>query len=97
MGASDCHIWVYLIGMYKTYRFSSSKLPPYWTGGWVIFQRSRKAGVIIGKVAHIDWDCYWFEFDRPTSLGDALEYLVSYGRLNERGQYFGSDFFELEP
>lgn len=37
-----------------------------------------------------------FEFDRPTSLSDAQEYLVSYGRLNERGQYFAPDFFELK-
>ena len=62
-------------------------------GGWVIFQRAKEygGGFWLGRTYH---DCFWFEFDRPTSLADAISYIVSYQGVSQA--YLDVDGFMLE-
>jgi len=67
-----------------------------WTpGGWVIFQLPKECGggFWLGRTYE---DCFWFEFDRPTSLGDALSYLITVNSVSARSDTFDDDF-ELTP
>lgn len=61
-------------------------------GEWVIFQRAKiyGGGFWLGRTYS---DCFWLEFDKPTSLSDAITYIVSYNSILDSKQF--DDEFQL--
>lgn len=75
--------------------YRGQELERYVPGGWVIFQRSKESGggYWLGRTYD---DCFWFEFGQPTSLGVAVEYVISYDKVKMNHQDFYDDF-QLVP
>lgn len=82
MGAPDLNYQVVYRGQ---------QLERYVPGGWVMFQRPKECGggYWLGRTYD---DCFWFEFDRPTSLGDAIEYVIGYEKVSNNYLEFDDDF-----
>ncbi|HDR2353297.1 TPA: hypothetical protein QCH65_000441 [Enterobacter roggenkampii] len=82
MGAPDLNYQVVYRGQ---------QLERYVPGGWVMFQRPKECGggYWLGRTYD---DCFWFEFDRPTSLGDAIEYIIGYEKVSKNYLEFDDDF-----
>ncbi|MDO2452873.1 hypothetical protein [Enterobacter asburiae] len=64
-------------------------------GGWVMYQRPKESGggYWLGRTYD---DCSWFEFDRPTSLRDAIEYVITCDKVTLNYLNF-DDGFQLTP
>lgn len=60
-------------------------------GKWVFFQRSKESGggFWFGRTFS---DCFWLEFERPTSLREGLLYLLALDSMKERMWEFDDDF-----
>ena len=60
-------------------------------GEWVFFQRKKEhgGGFWFGRTFP---DCFWLEFERPTSLRAGLQYLLSLERLKGQENDFDDDF-----
>lgn len=60
-------------------------------GKWVFFQRSKESGggFWFGRTFR---DCFWLEFERPTSLREGLLYLLALESMKERMWEFDDDF-----
>lgn len=86
MGAPDLNYQVVYRGQ---------QLERYVPGGWVMFQRPKECGggYWLGRTYE---DCFWFEFDRPASLGDAIEYVIGYEKVSKNYLDFDDDF-QLTP
>ncbi|SAF46254.1 hypothetical protein [Enterobacter kobei] len=74
--------------------YRDGELERYIPGGWVFFQRPKHCvGYWLG---HTYDDCFWFEFDKPVSLNDGIEYIIKYGAVQDRYLEF-DDGFQLTP
>lgn len=60
-------------------------------GGWVFFQRRKEygGGYWLGRTYE---DCFWLEFERPTSLYEGVKYIVVYEGQQAHIQVFNDDF-----
>ena len=60
-------------------------------GQWVFFQRQREygGGYWFGRTLR---DCFWLEFEKPTSLSEGLKYLIELESMHRRGNDFDDDF-----
>ncbi|VFS25936.1 Uncharacterised protein [Enterobacter cancerogenus] len=60
-------------------------------GRWVFIQRAKEygGGFWLGKAYD---DCFWLEFDRPTSLSDGLDYIIASERVYAAANTFDDDF-----
>lgn len=75
--------------------YRGEALPRFVPGGWVFFQRPKECGggYWLGRTYG---DCFWFEFEKPISLGCGLEYLITSRAVEERHMDFDDDF-QLTP
>ena len=73
--------------------YRGEQLTRYVPDGWVMFQRAREhgGGFWFGRTYD---NCFWLEFDQPTSLSAALEYLVHLNR-NDPMEFVEIDDFKL--
>ncbi len=71
--------------------YRGEQLPIFKSGGWVFFQRKKEygGGYWFGRTYE---DCFWLEFEQPTSLFEGLKYLVTYGTVAARADDFDDDF-----
>lgn len=69
--------------------YRGEELSPYREGGWVFFQRPKSCGggFWFGRTYS---DCFWLEFEQPTSLGIGIEYLLSLRKVDVNS--FDDDF-----
>ena len=69
--------------------YRGDELDPYRDGGWVFFQRPKSCGggFWFGRTFS---DCFWLEFEHPTSLSAGLLYLMSLESL--QSDRFDDDF-----
>lgn len=60
-------------------------------GRWVFIQRAKEygGGFWLGKAYD---DCFWLEFDKPTSLADGIEYILTTERVYSVADTFDDDF-----
>lgn len=60
-------------------------------GKWAFFQRSKESGggYWFGRTFA---DCFWLEFDQPTSLSIGIKYLLTYEDVSARQQDFDDEF-----
>jgi hypothetical protein len=60
-------------------------------GEWLFFQRSKESGggFWFGRTFS---DCFWLEFERPTSLREGLLYLLALESMKARVGEFDDDF-----
>lgn len=60
-------------------------------GRWLIIQRAKECGggFWLGRAYN---DCFWLEFERPMSIFDCVQYVVTYGAMEQRGQVFEEEF-----
>ena len=75
--------------------YRGGELERYIPGGWVFFQRPKECGGGYWFGRTYD-DCFWFEFDKPTSLSDGINYIVGYDAVQARYMDFDDDF-QLTP
>lgn len=75
--------------------YRGQQLECYVPGGWVMLQKPKEGGggYWLGRTYD---DCFWFDFDRLTSLGIAIEYVITYDKVRINHQNF-DDEFELIP
>ncbi|ECC1675616.1 lF-82 [Salmonella enterica] len=73
--------------------YRGEQLPRYVEGGWAMFQRPKECGggYWFGRTFA---DFFWLEFERPTRLADAIQYVVCYNRVSLNHDEF-IDNFEL--
>ncbi|HCR1107402.1 TPA: hypothetical protein OMU21_004981 [Klebsiella aerogenes] len=66
-------------------------LPRFVPGGWVLFQRAKQygGGYWLGRTYD---DCFWLEFDKPTSLADGIAYIITYRSVEAQSHIFDDDF-----
>ena len=82
MGAPDSNYQVVYRG---------EALPRFVPGGWVFFQRQKEhgGGYWFGRTYE---DCFWFEFEQPTSLFEGLKYLAVLRKVEAQAHTFDDDF-----
>lgn len=63
-------------------------------GRWVLIQRAREygGGWWLGRAYD---DVFMLEFEKPSSMGDGIKYILSYGRMLKSPPW--DDDFKLEP
>lgn len=71
--------------------YRGESLDQYIEGKWVFFQRSKESGggYWFGRTFS---DCFWLEFDQPTSLSIGIKYLLTYEDVATRRHEFDDEF-----